>query len=142
MTLTTASTAASGTRPSGLAFPATARNNRVLMDALKDAAIDTQADKLGVDRAEYRKGNLVHTNAKYRRFDQYADDTSEDRFARQFKGETRAEQLARRLASAASPTSPVSDGSTLARSRRAPFEACDGEGSCAHRCCTIGMGAV
>lgn len=81
----------------GIAFPATARNNRALMDALKDAAIDTQADKLGVDRAEYRKGNLVHTQTKHRRFDQYADDTNQDRFVRQFKGETRAEQLARRM---------------------------------------------
>ena len=36
---------------------------------------------------------------------------------------------------AASPTSPVSDGSTAFA-----FEACDGEGSCAHRQVAAGMG--
>ena len=80
----------------GLSFPATPANNRILLDAIKRANLETSANALGIDCDEMIAGNLVHTDPAYSRFDQYADDEGDDRCNRQFKGETRVQQIARR----------------------------------------------
>ncbi len=96
----------------GIAFPATPANNRILLDVMLDARLDTQADRLGVDRAQYRLGNLVHTDPRNRRHDFYIDDTAQDRAIRMWTDDSHLP------ISPASPLAPPgADG------QRAPIEA-------------------
>lgn len=95
----------------GFCVPATPANNRAVMDAIKWANRQSEAKRWGCDADELYKGNLVHIDRKFSRFDQYHDDTDAERFRRQFEGETRAQQLANRLAaSPASQPNSTADG--------------------------------